>query len=398
MSLTIGRLTFNSPASIGTDEFGTFSFSGRLNNDSVDDMKYYRDEITSLASTLPTVPVSYTGDSTIDGYFQIISATVNMQKISFGGFNYRITAAQLGDSNNLKFESNFTGAVRENNHGISSTTNGQWHALPVNHYNYDADNTFNTVTRVTDEGTQYIRYGTSLKNGSAFHAVNHGDYYKGACKIYSGNRERTGLFYQGAITNSYITNGIIKVSFGEGTNQSRFTTTMYNGSSFATAKEYKIESGSSLAEFRGWKTLSLLKNTPQEVSVRLTSHYLANGGGLLTADFSLRRGAHHAVILFSQWTAANFKLSLTTTEAGTKDGNEKYIESNVSTTRYLMGSPNTITFDETNGAITRTSNKKLRALVGYGKDGSSATSFDSAASVYDQYIDNVVESIKPIKP
>ena len=72
MSLTIGRLTFNSPASIGTDEFGTFSFSGRLNNDSVDDMKYYRDEITSLASTLPTVPVSYTGDSTIDGYFQII--------------------------------------------------------------------------------------------------------------------------------------------------------------------------------------------------------------------------------------------------------------------------------------------------------------------------------------
>ena len=34
-----------------------------------------------------------------------------MNKISFGGFSYRIKVTQLGDDNNVKFESSFSGAV-----------------------------------------------------------------------------------------------------------------------------------------------------------------------------------------------------------------------------------------------------------------------------------------------
>lgn len=398
MSITIGRLTINSPVSLAIDEEGDLVFSGILNNTNIDDIKYYRDELTALASMGEVLPFSYTGDTTLNGYCIFNSAQVNMNKISFGGFSYRIIVKQIGDENNIKFESTFSGAILQNNHGISSTTNGQWHGLPVGHYNYDADNTFNTVTRTCDEGTQYIRYGTSLKNGSAFWTCDQADYYKGACKIVVGNKLRTALFYQSAITDSYITNGIVKIQFGEGANESRFTTSIYDGSTFSTSKEYKIESGSSLAEFRGWKTLSILRNSPEQVSVRLTSYYNANGSGLLTADFTLRRGAHHATILLTQWTAANMKISLTTTEAGTADIDEKYIQSDVSDTRYLLGSANTVTFDETNGAMTRTSDTKFRIMVGYVLDGSSAVSFDTAANVYSQYLDSVYENVKSIKP
>lgn len=398
MSLTIGRLTINSPARLAVDENGTLNFSGILNNVQIVDMKYLRDELTGLASMKETVPFTYTGDTTLNGFCQILTAQVNMNKISFGGFSYRISINQLGDQNNIKFESRFTGAVVANNFGITSTTNGQFHAPPVNSYNYDSEQTFSTVTRTTDEGTQYIRHGSNLKGGSAFWYVNEDDFYKGSCKIVAGNKTRASLFFQDDITNSYITNGIIKIAFGEGTNQSRFTTSIFDSGSFGTSKEYKIESGSSLAEFRGWKTLHLLKNSPEQVGVRLTSYYNANGSGLLTADFTLRRGAHHANILLTQWTSANMKLSLTTTEAGTKDGNEKFIQSDVSGTRYLMGSANTITFDETNGAITRSSTEKFRIMVGYVLGGSSATSFNTAANVYDQYIDNAYEVVKAVKP
>jgi hypothetical protein len=398
MSLTIGRLTINSPAKLSVDENGTLNFSGILNNQQIVDMKYLRDELTGLASMKETVPFKYTGDTTLNGFCQILTAQINMNKISFGGFSYRISINQLGDANNIKFESRFTGAVIANNFGISSTTNGQFHAPPVSSFNYDSEQSFNSVTRTTDEGTQYVRYGTTLKGGSAFWYVGEDDFYKGSCKIVAGNKTRTSLFFQDDITNSYITNGIIKVAFGEGTNQTRFTTSIYDSGSFGTAKEYKIESGSSLAEFRGWKTLHLLKNSPEQVGVRLTSYYNANTSGLLTADFTLRRGAHHANILLTQWTAANMKISLTSSEAGTKHINEKYIQSDLSTTRYLLGSANTITFDETNGAILRSSTDKFRVMVGYVLGGSSATSFNTADSVYDQYLDNAYEVVKAVKP
>jgi len=398
MSLTIGRLTITSPATLSIDESGFLSFSGRLNNSDIADMKYLRDELTGLASMGETVPFSYTGDDTLNGYCQIINASISMQKISFGGFGYRVTVNQLGDENNVKFESRFSGAILDNNFGISSTSNGQWHGLPVGHYNYDAEQSFSTVTRTTDVGTQYIRYGSNLKTGSAFWSADQGDFYKGSAKVVIGNKVRTSLFVQSPITNSYITNGIIKLDFGEGASESRFTTSIYDGSAFSTSKEYKIESGSSLAEFRGWKTLSVLRNSPEQVVVRLTSHYNANGSGVLTADFSLRRGAHHATILLTQWTSANMKISLTTPEAGTAEVDEKYIESDVSTTRYLLGSANTVTFDETNGGMTRTSSDKFRIMVGYVLDGSSANSFDTAANVYSQYLDSVYEIVKPVKP
>ena len=398
MSLTLGKLVITSPARLSIDEVGNLRFNGVLNNSSIDDVKYLRDELTSLASMGAVIPFIYTGDTSLDGYCIIDDARITMNKISFGGFSYRIKVTQLGDDNNVKFESSFSGAVLQNNFGISSTTNGQFHGLPVGHYNYDADNTFNTVTRTTKDGTQYIRYGTSLKNGSAFYHTDHTNYYKGGCEVYVNDRYCSSLFYQSQILDSYISNGIVKISFGEGTNQSRFTTTLFDSGSFGTSKEYKIESGSSLAEFRGWKTLTITKNTPEQVSVRLTSHYLANGSGLLTADFTLRRGAHHASVLLTQWTAANMKLSLTSAEAGTKDGNEKFIQSDVSGNRYLMGSPNTITFDETNGAITRSSNTKFRFMVGYVLGGSSASSFNTAANVYDQYLDNVYEIVKTVRP
>lgn len=398
MSLTLGRLTITSPASLSVDEAGTLNFSGRLNNSSIDDMKYLRDELTGLASMGEVIPFSYTGDTTLNGYCQILGATVSMNKISFGGFGYRISVNQLGDENNIKFESRFSGAVLDNNFGISSTTNGQFHGLPIGHYNYDAEQTFNTVTRTADDGTQYIRYGSTLKSGSAFWTVDQADFYKGSAKVVVGDKVRTSLFVQSSITDSYITNGIVKISFGEGASQSRFTTSIYSGSAFGTSKEYKIESGSSLAEFRGWKTLSILRNSPEQVVVRLTSYYNANGSGLLTADFSLRRGAHHATILFTQWTAANMKISLTTTEAGTQDSDEKFIQSDASGTRYLLGSANTVTFDETNGAMSKSSTEKLRVMVGYVLDGSSATSFNTASSVYDQYIDSAYEIVKAVKP
>ena len=56
MSLTLGKLVITSPARLSIDEVGNLRFNGVLNNSSIDDVKYLRDELISLASMGAVIP------------------------------------------------------------------------------------------------------------------------------------------------------------------------------------------------------------------------------------------------------------------------------------------------------------------------------------------------------
>ena len=63
-----------------------------------------------------------------------------------------------------------------------------------------------------------------------------------------------------------------------------------------------------------------------------------------------------------------------------------------------MGSPQNFDVDTTNGGISTTSNTAtMKSFVGYVFDGTSATSYDTATSIRDQYLDNVYEVVRLVK-
>ena len=139
-TVTIGRLTFTSPRTLSfsgaTDTINrTVSLQGKLAVDDLDDAKSLRDELISMSKLNVPVAFTYTGDATLKGYCNLTSASVDISRYSIGGITYSLELDWLGKPGEVNLESHFSGALIENSHSITSTTN-QMHSPPRQHYTY----------------------------------------------------------------------------------------------------------------------------------------------------------------------------------------------------------------------------------------------------------------------
>ena len=58
-------------------------------------------------------PFSYTGDTTIKGYVKVESANIDVTRYGGTGFAYNVTLKWLGNPGEMRFESQFSGALIE---------------------------------------------------------------------------------------------------------------------------------------------------------------------------------------------------------------------------------------------------------------------------------------------
>jgi len=87
-TITIGRLTFTSPANLSDSRSGsthTISITGTLAPDSLDEAKYIRDELLACANGYYVVPFIWQGDTSITGYVKVAGASVNTTRVQIGG-------------------------------------------------------------------------------------------------------------------------------------------------------------------------------------------------------------------------------------------------------------------------------------------------------------------------
>ena len=446
--LQIGRLKFTSPQqlNISSSPGGkSLSVSGKLGGaeNELDHIKYIRDELTSMAYCDEVFPLTYNGDSSLNGYVKITSATVDTSKYLIGGFGYSISFDYLGREGDILFESRLTGSILENNHSISSTTE-QFHVPPGDHYAYfhnniGASNTRTSAnletTSATDTNTLYLKTGSSVRDSNAQYSVDIEDYYKGACRITMGQHTQydystntssaTNSIRHGKNASAWnvgdvliIENGIFKMVLGTSTTQAKFKSFIWDVNQYATEQEWAFSFGEPATgvhlgtDYKGWHRVQILTNRPEIVVVRCTTYKDTDKSGRLVVDFALRRGAHHMSIIANNFTAGTpLNISLATaptTNASATNIANGYLKDGTASPEdgnfWLLGSPHQLdsTTSITNrGMIQRATNgSTFSAMVGYeliDPDTSAALGHNDADSVFKQYIDNVNESQRIIR-
>ncbi len=408
-------MTFTSPESIDFSSVQTgrrnsldreASLSGQFVADSVAAAKVLRDELISMGNSSLLLPFTYTGDDKFEGYCELDGVNVNSSKLATGLFEYSFTLIIKGRVSEMLFESNMSGSLLTNSHSVTTGTTvfAPWHAVPVNSFNYNHEKAPTDAIRATSEGNVVFFYDPDLRDAAAQWLVNPADYYKGACRVIINNTTRTGYLSENTPTGVTLSNGIIQLTSGANTDQSRFTIKFYDNGSFVSERTIAITSGSSGTEYKLWQTAQIIRNEPHECVVRFATYSDTNGDGRLIVDATVKRGAHHIGLNISQGPtadrAANSRVNLDVVSGGgTFTTGTGYIVENAidnAGQKFLMGSPQGFTADTSNKLIHLT-NPQFKTFIGYVYNASNPASIDTADAVRDQYLESMFENVRLVR-
>ena len=408
-------MTFTSPESISFSSVQSgqrnsidraVDLSGFFVADSVAAAKVLRDELISMGNSALTFPFTYTGDDKFEGYATLSGVSVDAAKLATGLFEYSFTLEIKGRVSEMMFESNMSGALLTNSHSVTTgtTTYAPWHALPTSAFNYNHEKAPTDAVRASENGNVAFFYDPDLRDAAAQWNVNPADFYKGACKILIGNTVRSGYLSENNPTGLTLSNGIIRLTSGSTSNQSRFTIQFYDNGSWVSDRTIAITSGSSGTEWKLWQTAQIIRNEPHECVVRFTTYSDTNGDGRLIVDTTVKRGAHHIGINISQGPtadrAAASRVNMdVVADGGTFSSATGYlVESSADTygQKFLFGSPQGFTADTSNKLIHIT-NASLKTFVGYVYNASNPASIDTADAVRDQYLESMFENVRLVR-
>ncbi len=409
-TVTVGRLTFTSPGSLSfsgstNQPNNSVNISGKLAVDDLDDAKSLRDELISMSKQDCLVAFTYTGDSTLKGYCYVESSSIDISRYSIGGIDYNIDLLWLGKPGEVNLESHFSGALIENSHSITSTTN-QMHSPPRQHYTYYHTGTLtNTSREQLQNQSTIIKTGGNLRDSNATYNVDPENYYEGAVEIkikdyHDQLRLRAGRDSDNKPTDAIVENGLIKLTvLGDNTSQCRFTTHLYDPDSddYTSAQTWAISATGSETEWQSWQSIQILKNEPQIATIRLTTHYDAtNKDGRLVFDITMKRGARHLEFVASQWQVQQLNVKAVTSLADTNDtGYIKATSSDGQGNKYIIGTPSTYTADTSNLGISVSGSTAVKGFIG-GEIGT-ASGANTSDSIRDQYIDSIFETVRVVK-
>ena len=414
-TVTIGRLTFTSPSNLaynGGAKARNYTLSGTIaptgvNGLDVEEAKYIRDELVSMANYDIVYPFTYTGDTTISAYVKVENADVNIDRFFGAGMKYNVSLNFLGNPGEIRFESQFSGGILDNDHSITST-DSQFFSPPVGAYSIHipsvgTGNPPAQEDRIASYGTSTatLKYfsGDNIRTDNIEFECNPEDYLKGSCEISTNSKVRCGLYSPNTnVDQTVISNGLIKMELTNSNTQSRFTTSLWESDGWRSDKEFAVSKGSSETEWDGWNTVQIIKNYPECVTVRFTANSETDGTGRLTFDVSLRRGSRYfSLVINSYGTADRITIKRTTAEASTSATG--YIVSSQNDSEgnyYLLGSPNTFTAHTGDGGIYLTATQ-MKAFVGYALNGSSSAGENTPDNVRDSYLDYIYEYVRSIK-
>lgn len=304
--------------------------SGDLVSGSLAQTKALREELVSQAEMGFIVPVTWTGDARLDGFYEVLSVDVNTRTLTDAGYaEFSISLKRFGGAlGDVLQESQLTFALRANPHGV--TTSGadtmiginlpDWYddgvSAPLSSTTFDVlspDGTGNLVDAVH----QYRGDGISGSPGSTSvprWRTPIDEYYNGAAQLWVESRLIAGRFLDPALTKDvtlglkdwYLTNGIIRFQ-PNATTLSRFDLDLWGQGDmpghppgvFAGHKfDFKTNPAGGNAETASTytpldliQTLEVLENRPEVVSVRFTGQTEGSPFRFYSHEVTMRRGA-----------------------------------------------------------------------------------------------------------
>lgn len=389
MTATIGRV--GSDISLADFESWTQSgdratITGKLTNGTQSDLNALRQQLLGYADNYDeeVIPVTWSTDARADGFYRVLSVSVDDDPTwrATKAMPYRVELERVAGFAAPIFESVLLGALRVNAAGIATGTSVAWHAVPNETYYYKTNGaTVTTATRTGADGVLLFLTGGSnvLYDSISRWAVPPASYYKNAAKIEIGTTLRTvvGAQIDNLPANWRLSNGLVRVTAtGAG---GSFSVAHYDGTQWDTAKDFGV--GYYAGFFTGlgvWQTVSVLRNSPEVCTLRLTSTVTLHTDVEYTVDISLRRGSRTVEGVIGG-TAAGM-IGVATPEAATAlTGGIRATANDASGNRYVLAIAGTTTNDLVNGTVRQSAGAAPTSfMIGSTIGGGAATGMDTS--------------------
>ena len=214
MTISIGRLVdLPNPSDLEVRR-GAVSLGGYVTGASVAEGLAYRDEFAYLAETDAPIPVVYSSDSSIDGFYRVMASQSNlhMQTPTTALVYWSVDLISVGE----RFQSKLTQLTRANDLGYTENDLA-FVGLPVGAYGF-VPGTTTARTRTTAAGDTIVHQVAQYGGGSGAVAPSWGcapaDYLKGACKITTGGYVRVSRVSPNTPASFILENELVRVTEG----------------------------------------------------------------------------------------------------------------------------------------------------------------------------------------
>ncbi len=324
----------------------------------------------------PFVPFTWDEDSIAwDGFYSVESVRVGTVSASLNAnwFPAEFEIARLADNSNAPLiESRLLGGCRTNGHTVTNGTAVAWWATPGDAYQDRVAGT-TTQARTGASGAVRVQYtnadGTALTNSAPTFFCAPADWYDSSAKIEvtadggATHRAVVGHQFANLPTLWRLDNSLVRVTpMSDGV----IGVSHYVASAWTTPKQYKLTiggaGGSTVTTLSAFRAVTILRNSPEEVRIRLTVEHSSAVEAAINVDLGLRRGALWVDGLLSrsvnglsaaESAAVGYELGiyLNTPEAGTSHTSGVHATTSDGSGKYILTGARVSAADTTNGGI-----------------------------------------------
>lgn len=376
-----------------------------------------RDRLLALVNSKdePAVPVTWTEDSSIDGWYRVNGATVDYTAASLND-GYAAWTCDLELIDGLpQIELLTTFGVIANDESITNATlvasddNGLFVGIPNSAIDWFAGNVTRQnktgATRTASSGTVRILYGGIASLPATLvhsYTVEPADAYEGACSItgtYAGVASQLCLGRNmGPTTGLVLSNGLVRAQLSSGALQVQ----VYDAGTWRTLgpSTFVISALSSIGPSYTWvwsaaSQVVVLRNSPEQCTVRLIGTNASVGvfdAGRVWLDLTVQRGGRSVICTLRADNTGRVTVAPSSNTAATAiTGGLRQTSNDANGNRYVLaGSNGFFGNDLTAGSIAQSDDPGTAGqqyysyatfAIGAELDGSSATGRNTAQSV-----------------
>lgn len=381
--------------------------TGKIAQTSLAFMQAVRTELLEQVGML--VAVTWSEDSTRDGFYILRGVTMNLLHLTESGYvSFSVELERIGSESRTELQSLIAGTVLTNDHGVDEADSEPFHAPPIGVVSYASGAGAPTaMTRTSEDGDVYVFRDVDF-DGDPSWSVPPSSYYGGAAEIWVSSRLRTGLDAPNDVDDFMLNNGLIRVTprLTSQVSDGRLKVETYDGTQWDTAIEYGVYFDATTV-IPEWHAISLIRNTPEVCVIRLVrdADEAPPTSNRHILDLRLRRGSRNLECHYS-WTGGtqDIQIRREATEAATAvtpTGATSAVgiratANDASGNRYVMATPHTHTQDLVNGRILRATETTMSFMLGAEVGGSGAVAGDAAADMMLQYLGHINETVRAV--
>lgn len=379
-AVTIGGIVFREAMQLA-DGGSALSLSGQEAHPPLTKAEVRARHLNVLGLRDTTVPVVFDDKSVADGFYRVTDVKSDLFSFASGSVltaSWSLSLERLGGERDVEFESRVPTIARSTE--LVGQTPSFWHAPPPDTLDYYTGSTVPsaTVTRESAEGNVIVYRGIPAGVSPRW-TCPAADYVDASPRVSFDGIRHVGTDTP-ALAVWQVDNGIVRILGGA---DATFSVAAWDpeADGWASVKSY-VPTVAGVA-LTGWPELTVLRNDPEEVTVRLSYSVLP---GRATVDLGLRRGSRFVTGVIKRHSSATLGVARTAAEAASVvTGGLRATSADADGNRFAMGSSKTLTTATGTAAISKAAQTALDFFLGH-EIGSSPASGDAFADLLVQYL------------